>query len=95
MLFRCALQLQQTLPFFLQPEKDWEIDLVDLERLFVEEKGRVSAMVVNNPSNPCGSVYSRQHLLDLLDLAERYHCPIISDDIYHDMVSCSFSLGHL
>ncbi len=69
-----------------QPEKGWEIDLADLERLLVEEAGSVSAIVVNNPSNPCGSVYSRQHLLDLLEVAERHRCPIISDDIYQDMV---------
>lgn len=47
----------------------------------------VAAMVVNNPSNPCGSVYSRQHLCDLLRVAHKHRCPIISDDIYHDMAS--------
>ena len=46
----------------------------------------VSAMLINNPSNPCGSVYSRQHLLDVLKVAEKHHVPIISDDIYQDMV---------
>ena len=47
----------------------------------------VSAILVNNPSNPCGSVYSRQHLLDLLKVAEKHRVPIISDDVYQDMVS--------
>ena len=70
-----------------QPERSWEIDLTDLERLLSEDKS-VSAIFVNNPSNPCGSVYSRQHLLDLLEVAERHRCPIISDDIYQDMVGC-------
>ena len=67
----------------MQPERNWEVDLEHLESLLDDT---VSAILVNNPSNPCGSVYSRQHLLDLLQVAERHHCPIISDDIYQDMV---------
>lgn len=47
----------------------------------------VAAILVNNPNNPCGSVYSRQHLLDLLRVAEKHHCPIISDDVYQEMAS--------
>ena len=68
----------------MQPERNWEVDLEHLESLLDDNK--VSAIFINNPSNPCGSVYSRQHLLDLLQVAERHHCPIISDDIYRDMV---------
>ena len=44
------------------------------------------AIVVVNPSNPCGSVYSRQHLLDTLAVAERHFLPIIADEIYAGMV---------
>ena len=39
-----------------QPEKQWEIDLEHLESLI---DATTKAIVVNNPSNPCGSVYSR------------------------------------
>jgi tyrosine aminotransferase len=41
-----------------------------------------SAIVVNNPSNPCGSNFTAQHLADILTLAERNFLPIISDEIY-------------
>ena len=44
------------------------------------------AIVVVNPSNPCGSVYSKQHLLDILAVAERHFLPIIGDEIYGGMV---------
>ena len=73
-----------SLPLSLQPERGWEIDLEDLERNIDDT---VSAILVNNPSNPCGSVYSRQHLLHLLQVLEKHRLPIISDDIYHGMVS--------
>lgn len=46
-----------------------------------------AAIVINNPSNPCGSVYSKEHLLDILKVAEKYHLPIIADEIYDFFVS--------
>ena len=44
------------------------------------------AIVIVNPSNPCGSVYSKQHLLDILAVAEKHRLPIIADEIYNDLV---------
>jgi len=66
-----------------QPELDWEIDLDDLEAQIDES---TAAIVINNPSNPCGSVFSRDHILDILDVAARYYVPIIADEIYEHMV---------
>ena len=72
----------------LQPERGWEVDLNDLESKI---DNNTSAFFLNNPSNPCGSVYSRQHLLDILAVAERYKLPIISDEVYDGMVHINFS----
>lgn len=66
-----------------QPELGWEIDLDDLESQIDES---TAAIVINNPSNPCGSVFSRDHILDILDIAARYYVPIIADEIYEHMV---------
>lgn len=46
-----------------------------------------AAIIVTNPSNPCGSVFSRKHLQDIVDLAEWHQLPIIADEIYAGMVS--------
>ena len=46
-----------------------------------------AAIVVNSPSNPCGSVYSKEHLTAILALAEKYKVPIIADEIYEHFVS--------
>lgn len=51
-----------TLPHFPpshQPEKSWEADLKQMESL-VDDK--TACLIVNNPSNPCGSVFSKSHL---------------------------------
>ncbi len=47
---------------------------------------KTAAIIINNPSNPCGSVYSEQHLKDILKLAEKHKVLIIADEIYADMV---------
>ncbi|XP_063719814.1 tyrosine aminotransferase-like [Symsagittifera roscoffensis] len=67
----------------LKPDKNWQIDLEHLEAL-VDPK--TSAIVVCNPSNPCGSVWSRSHMISILKIAERHSLPIIADEIYADMV---------
>ena len=45
--------------FNLIPDRGWEADLESLEALADEN---TVAMVIINPSNPCGSVYSYDHL---------------------------------
>lgn len=67
----------------LCPERAWEIDLDDLEAKIDES---TAAIIINNPSNPCGSVFSRDHILDILNIAARYYVPIIADEIYEHMV---------
>jgi tyrosine aminotransferase len=47
---------------------------------------RTRAVLVNNPSNPCGAVYTEEHLRDIIHACERHHLPIIADEIYADMV---------
>ncbi|KAI1890057.1 hypothetical protein AGOR_G00169300 [Albula goreensis] len=73
----------------LLPEKSWEIDLQHLESL-IDEK--TACLIVNNPSNPCGSVYTKEHLQHILSVASRHCIPILADEIYGDMVfpGCGF-----
>jgi tyrosine aminotransferase len=67
----------------LQPDRSWEVDLEHAATL-VDEKTRL--IVVNNPSNPCGSVYSKTHLQDIVKFAREHKLPIVADEIYGDIV---------
>ena len=60
---------------------------MDLDHLDSLVDENTAAMVFNNPSNPCGSVFSRQHIRDILDLCDRRKLPVIADEIYADFVS--------
>ncbi|KAL6077116.1 Tyrosine aminotransferase [Balamuthia mandrillaris] len=67
----------------LLPEKNWEIDLEHLSSLI---DSNTRAVLVNNPSNPCGSVWSEQHMLEILEEVEKHSLVLISDEVYFDMV---------
>uniref|UniRef100_A0AAY4DJ67 Tyrosine aminotransferase n=1 Tax=Denticeps clupeoides TaxID=299321 RepID=A0AAY4DJ67_9TELE len=73
----------------LLPEKSWEVDLQHLESLI---DSRTACLIVTNPSNPCGSVYSKEHLQNIISVASKHCIPILADEIYGDMVfpDCSF-----
>lgn len=70
-------------PYKLDPSKDFEVDLADLESQ-IDEKTK--AIVVNNVGNPCGNVFSKKHMLDIIAIAERHGLILISDDIYEHFV---------
>jgi len=66
----------------LVPERDWEADIEHLKSLI---DSRTRAILVNNPSNPCGCVYTKEHLQQIIAVAEAFKIPIISDEVYADM----------
>lgn len=59
----------------VQPECNWEAELEHMQFLANE---RTKAILVNNPSNPCGSVYSKPHLEEILALAEFNKIPVVA-----------------
>jgi len=73
----------KTKEYNLQPEKDWQVDLEHMESMVDDN---TVAILINNPSNPCGSVFDEDHLKDILAIAEKYCLPIIADEIYEHFV---------
>jgi tyrosine aminotransferase len=47
---------------------------------------KTSAILINNPSNPCGSNFSKSHVKEIIKIAEAKNVPIIADEIYENMV---------
>ncbi len=47
---------------------------------------RTRALVVINPNNPTGAVYSRERLTALARIAERHNLVVMSDEIYDQML---------
>lgn len=54
----------------------------DLEHVAAQITPATRALVIINPNNPTGAVYSRETLLGLLDLARRHGLLVLADEIY-------------
>ncbi len=54
----------------------------------VEEGFRqgAKAIIVCNPSNPCGKVFSREELMAIGELAVKYDAFVVTDEVYEHMV---------
>lgn len=66
----------------LLPQEQWEVDLKDLESKI---DSRTKLIIITDPSNPCGSVFSEQHLRDLMTLAAQYQVVVVTDEVYENM----------
>lgn len=80
----CAVSHGANVRYYsLVPSLGWQADVKELDKL-VDAKTRV--LLINNPSNPCGSVFSEAHLRELAAFAARHRLVIVADEIYADIV---------
>ena len=60
-------------------EADWFPDLDDIR---AKISPKTKAIVVINPNNPTGAVYSKELLLEIAEIARRHNLMIFADEIY-------------
>jgi alanine-synthesizing transaminase len=60
-------------------QADWYPDLADIERKITD---RTKAIVIINPNNPTGVVYSREVLQGIVQIARENELLLLSDEIY-------------
>ena len=61
----------------------YEFDITLIENGF---KAGAKAIIVCNPSNPCGKVFSREELTAIGELAVKYDAFVVTDEVYEHMV---------
>jgi len=62
---------------------EFRFDPDELEEAF---RKRPKAMILCNPSNPCGKVFTREELMQIADLVEKYDVYVITDEVYEHIV---------
>ncbi|HEX7116747.1 MAG TPA: aminotransferase class I/II-fold pyridoxal phosphate-dependent enzyme [Steroidobacter sp.] len=84
-LWTAAVTLNRGRPvhYPCRPENGFEPDPDEIESLITS---RTRAIVVINPNNPTGAVYSRQTLERIADLAQRHHLVVFCDEIYDQIL---------
>ena len=83
---RAILRNKRTLvenPLVLK-DGHYEMDLEDLEQKVLDE--HIKLMILCNPHNPVGRVWTREELTALADICLRHHVYVISDEIHGDFV---------
>ncbi|MFA6710674.1 MAG: aminotransferase class I/II-fold pyridoxal phosphate-dependent enzyme [Candidatus Methanomethylophilaceae archaeon] len=69
----------KVVPYRLIEKENWEPD-IDMLRARISD--RTKAIVVINPNNPTGAIFSEKSLRQIGDIAAEFQIPIISDEIY-------------
>jgi alanine-synthesizing transaminase len=67
----------------LDEANGWQPDLADMERKI---NSRTRAIILINPNNPTGAVYSRKTLEAVAELARKYNLLVLADEIYDKLI---------
>lgn len=65
------------------PNNGWNPDVADIRSKIT---GKTKAILIINPNNPTGAIYSREVLLEIAELARKHHLVLLSDEIYDRLV---------
>ena len=65
--------------YICDEESDWQPDLDDIKSKIT---AKTKAIVIINPNNPTGAVYSKDILLEIAEIARQNNLIIFSDEIY-------------
>ncbi|PHT35647.1 S-alkyl-thiohydroximate lyase SUR1 [Capsicum baccatum] len=76
---RAACSNLEVRHFDLLPEKGWEVDLESVEALVDDN---TIAIVIINPGNPCGNVFTSEHLQEIAETAKKLGILVIADEVY-------------
>ena len=69
--------------YICDEQSDWYPDIADIESKVTD---RTKAIVIINPNNPTGALYSKELLERIVDIARRHELIIFSDEIYDRLV---------
>lgn len=62
---------------------EFNFDPAELEQAFQQHP---KALILCNPSNPCGKVFTKEELLFIADLAQKYDTYVITDEVYEHII---------
>jgi len=84
-LWTAAVSLSSGTPvhYLCDESKDWSPDLNDLRKKITP---RTKAIVVINPNNPTGAIYSKEVLMEMTQIAREHGLILFADEIYDKML---------
>ena len=82
--YQLLAQVNDALPIYYRCLEDegWQPDVDQIRKKI---SNRTKAIVLINPNNPTGAVYTQKVIKQIIDIAGEYGIPIVSDEIYDDL----------
>jgi len=84
-LWTAAVSLSGGKPvhYLCDEENEWQPDLADIEsKISTKTRG----IVIINPNNPTGAVYTKQTLMGLIAIARKHDLVVFADEIYDKII---------
>lgn len=81
--YESMVEITGAVPVTVPTAKDFHLDLDAIERAVNE---RTRAVIINTPNNPTGTVYKREELNKLAELASEHDFFVISDEVYEKLI---------
>ena len=69
--------------YLCDEDNEWNPDLADIESKITEN---THALVIINPNNPTGAVYSKEIVEGMVDIARRHDLVVFADEIYEKIL---------
>jgi alanine-synthesizing transaminase len=76
------LQMMEN-PYYLDEENGW---LPDIEDIKSKINDKTKGIILINPNNPTGSLYTKENLQQIVDLALEHNLVIFADEIYDKLL---------
>lgn len=79
------VKLAEAKPVYIEGKKEnhYKFTSEELEQVITS---RTKALILNSPSNPAGTVYSREELMQIAEVCEKHDILIVSDEIYEKLI---------
>ncbi|MEA1926281.1 MAG: pyridoxal phosphate-dependent aminotransferase [Patescibacteria group bacterium] len=83
--YQSAIKTARGVPVFipLNEDRGWTFNIEQLKKRITP---KTKAILYCNPNNPTGTVYGRNQLMQIVELAELHNLYILSDEVYKDFL---------
>ena len=79
------VEMADGIPVFVEAAEDNEFK-VTADQIEAAVNEKTKAIIINSPSNPTGSVYSKEELEKIAAVCKKHQLFIVSDEIYYDLI---------
>lgn len=83
--YQSAIKTARGIPVFvpLNEENGWGFDIEEFKKRITP---KTKAILYCNPNNPTGTVFSREQLMELAELAQVHNLFVLADEVYKDFI---------